>query len=609
MLRKYAARTVTIASAIALTVGLATGCAITPSKKKSTIAAPLQSVSVETVKLTNQSIGHTYLGTITPYVQTQLSPGASGQLATLNVRAGDHVTKGETLATLDKSTLVPQRNQADQAQAALVSAQQAYQNAQAMYQDNLSSDQQVASAKDQVAQQKAALDVAKANLNKAQLSEQQTLAGTATTQQQKDALSAVVSSDQEALTSAQKQLQIAQDNLAILKKTYDTAQSEYGSITQAQVQQANQDYQAAMSHFKSFEQGSFAGSNPYQSSVTSTQSIYNNLNNGYTALQSAKQQYNQGLQAVSSAQSGVASAKAQLATAQKNQSDAAPPSNTTYTAQVAQATLKAAQATYQQAKTQYQSAVTSYQFTQKIATDKTQAKQSLDSAANQLRQDKASAQSAKRSLQAQMKDNQVISPISGIVQSVGAQVGQSVGPSTNLVTVAAESPQMATINVPEADIGKISKKAAVNIAVPTLNQTFSGHVFAIHPQLDTSTNEYPVDVVIAGSHSQLLPGIQVQATLADSAKQKELLVPADAVLSLQSGAQEVFVYANGTVHTRLVQVGQMSSTQYQITSGLKSGEQLVVQGQNLLSDGDKVKVVSQDGNSTGGGNGTKGSAG
>ncbi len=581
-----------LAALLVLSMGVVSGCSMKPSKSAAP-SLPPEAVNVQTVKLSNQSIGHTYLGTITPFIQTSLAPGASGQLSEVNVRAGQTIQVGQVLAALNASSYVPQENAAEQANAALVSAQQQYADALAMFNDNTNAEQQVTNAQNAVSEQAAAVKTAETNLQKAQLQAKGILDGTATTPEEKAALQSVVDADTQALDTAKKNLQLAQSNLGILKQTLDTAEQSYGSITEQQVQQASQAYQDALSHFQSWQQGAFSGTNPYQSTVTSDEQIYQNLSSGYNSLESAQQGYNQGLQTVQSDNTAISQAEANLANAEKALADAAPPASDSNTAQQANAGVAAAQASLEQAKAQYNASVSSLGLAKKIANDKTQAKQALDNASNALHQNQASSDTAQKSLQVQIQNGKVISPISGVVQSVGAQVGQQVGPQTNLVTIATTSPQMATINVPESDIGKFNKNSVLNITVPSLNENFTGHVFAIHPELNQTTNSYPVDVIIDGNHTQLLPGMQLEAQLTNTTGKKVIMVPADAVLSLQSGAEEVFVEDNGRVHNQIVQVGAMSSTQYEITSGLTVGEKIVVAGQNLLSDGDKVKVVSE----------------
>ena len=584
---KHKKAQVAFVAAAVVPLFLLSGCSAAGSKAQKTL--PPLAVQVQTVGLSNLPVGSSFLGSITPYIQTTLAPGAQGSLASVNVRPGQVVHQGEVLATLSGAAAVPAQNAAEQAGASLTNAQVQYQDALALYNDHLSADQQVANAQSAVNQQKAALQTAQVNLQKAQVQEQAALGG-GSTPQDLSALQAVLQADQQQLTAAQKQLDIAQSNEKSAQDAYTAAQQAYGNITADQVTQAAQKYQQETSYYQSWQSGGFAGQNPYTAAFQSAQSAYQALNTGYNALQTAKTQYNSAVQAVSTATAGVASAQAQLASAQKNMADANPASGTN-AAQQAKLTLAAAQAAYNQTKAQYDAAVSSLNLAKQMAADRTQEKQALDQASNTLRQNQVSYQTAQSSLQVQLQNGQVISPISGVVQSVGAQVGQSVGPQTQLITLASDNPVMATVDVPPNEIAKMKPGVGMSVDVPNLSQTFSGRVLDVHPQLDASTNEYPVDVIIDGEHPELLPGLQVEAQLTQSGGQKVILVPADAVLSLQSGAQEVFVLNGNKVHSRIVQVGDMTSTQYEITGGLKVGDKIVVQGQNLLSDGDTVKVV------------------
>jgi RND family efflux transporter MFP subunit len=607
--------------AVLTSVALLSGCSQHKTSAATPTASPALPVQVQTVTSTRIPSGVTYLGSITPYIQTTLAPAASGNLAEVNVRPGQAVVKGQLLAKLSNVVNVPAINAVKQAAVALQNSQILYQNAKqqyqqakvqyqdalAMFNDHLSSDQQVVSAKNAVNEQLSALNLAKVNLQKAQLQANMSLGG-GNTPQDLQALQAVVASDQKALSSAQQQLSLSQGNLVILTNAYQTAKNQYGAITQAQVEQAAQAYHQMLSNYQAWQNGAFAGSNPYATALSADNTTYQTLNTEYSALQQAQQQYNSGVSAVTSAQNAVNSAQSNLIQAQKSLTDANPPSGSN-AANLAQMGVTAAQASLQQAQTQYNAAQTSLQLTQQLAADRIQAKQSLaqavqslnqarqafNQAANTVAQNKVSYQTSNTSLQVQITDGQVITPISGLVQSVNAQVGQSVGPQTQLITIASDNPVMATINVPAGDIGKMVKGTLISIDIPSLNQRVQGHVLDIHPQLNTANNEYPVDVIIDGIHAGLLPGLQVQAQLTKALSSPAIVVPADAVLSLQSGAEEVFVLNGNKVHAQIVQVGTMRSTTYQITSGLHVGQKIVVAGQNLLSDGNTVKVVPTTG--------------
>ena len=73
-------------------------------------------------------------------------------------------------------------------------------------------------------------------------------------------------------------------------------------------------------------------------------------------------------------------------------------------------------------------------------------------------------------------------------------------------------------------------------------------------------------------------------------KKNQIIVPRFAVLDRERGAV-VFIENNNEVLLKTVTLGKMIKDEVQILSGLKSGDKLVVVGQNLLANKEKVNVV------------------
>ena len=75
-------------------------------------------------------------------------------------------------------------------------------------------------------------------------------------------------------------------------------------------------------------------------------------------------------------------------------------------------------------------------------------------------------------------------------------------------------------------------------------------------------------------------------------KIKHVVVPDVAIVKQAgSGAKFVFVYSNGKVQYKQVELGRRDNTDYEVLSGLNAGEQVVVAGQSKLVDGTEVKVI------------------
>ena len=59
-----------------------------------------------------------------------------------------------------------------------------------------------------------------------------------------------------------------------------------------------------------------------------------------------------------------------------------------------------------------------------------------------------------------------------------------------------------------------------------------------------------------------------------------------------SGDRYVYIYnpADETVRYSKVEIGRRLDTEYEILSGIEAGEQVVVTGQNVLTNGEKVEL-------------------
>ena len=70
-----------------------------------------------------------------------------------------------------------------------------------------------------------------------------------------------------------------------------------------------------------------------------------------------------------------------------------------------------------------------------------------------------------------------------------------------------------------------------------------------------------------------------------------LAIPTDAVLERDRGPV-VFVAGGGLAHERSVTVASDLGANIVVSSGLQSGDSLVVVGQEYLEDGDPVNIVA-----------------
>ncbi|MDR6585896.1 efflux RND transporter periplasmic adaptor subunit [Herbaspirillum frisingense] len=110
--------------------------------------------------------------------------------------------------------------------------------------------------------------------------------------------------------------------------------------------------------------------------------------------------------------------------------------------------------------------------------------------------------------------------------------------------------------------------------------------------VNQDTGAITLRAVFPNPGTVLLPGMYVRAVLQEGVRQQGLLVPQQAVSRDGAGKpQALVVNAQGVVELRALVTDRAIGDQWLVSSGLKEGDQLVVDGVQRATPGAKVKVV------------------
>jgi RND family efflux transporter MFP subunit len=169
------------------------------------------------------------------------------------------------------------------------------------------------------------------------------------------------------------------------------------------------------------------------------------------------------------------------------------------------------------------------------------------------------------------------------------QAGTSSSQAIPIVRLSEDDLFRLVIPVPESYVRFMRIGDPANVRVPSLSRTFLGKVsrFSVQVREDTRTMHTEVDV--RNPDHVLVPGVYAEADLRLDNKENIPSVPVQA-LSHQSDKTTVFVVnSDGVLEERTVQVGIQTSSDAEIVSGLKEGEQVVESDQSGLKPGEKVR--------------------
>ena len=171
------------------------------------------------------------------------------------------------------------------------------------------------------------------------------------------------------------------------------------------------------------------------------------------------------------------------------------------------------------------------------------------------------------------------SPIAGKIVEVGASRGQYVEPTFTVARVTNIDNLWIELAVFERELLHVHDNDAVEIS-PQSNQSVvrKGHVAHVGDVIDKDTRSAPVRVVVENDGS-LRPGQSVLAKIHTvHTTAKELLVPIDAVATVD-GKPTIFVAHDETsVEPRSVVLGPRDSQHVVVSQGLTLGDRIVVTG-------------------------------
>lgn len=190
----------------------------------------------------------------------------------------------------------------------------------------------------------------------------------------------------------------------------------------------------------------------------------------------------------------------------------------------------------------------------------------------------ARAKATRDDLAAKLALASVTAPADGLVTAVSITAGAD-APSGDAIQIAID-PLIVTTSVVESDIASITIGQTASVIVAALDgATLDGTVASIAPTGSASGNQgvvsFAVRITLTDAPAGLRPGMSADVTITTATAPGVLAIPARA-LAGSAGAYRVRVLAaDGTVSTRDVTVGLITSSLVEITSGLQAGDRVI----------------------------------
>jgi membrane fusion protein (multidrug efflux system) len=206
---------------------------------------------------------------------------------------------------------------------------------------------------------------------------------------------------------------------------------------------------------------------------------------------------------------------------------------------------------------------------------------------SKLRQAVSSEQIARKSLH----DTRLYAPFAGVIGQKSIDVGQNAIPGMQTFKLVNINRVKVKISIPESEISKVRMGQTATVSVSALGgRTFEGRVCEKGVSADALSRSYDVKILIDNRGGELMPGMICDASLQKSSTSTVFILPVSVMQLDDDNQQFVWVNVDGKAKKRMVQTASQTNGGVVVTSGLGIGDEVLVEGQQKVSENTSLKV-------------------
>lgn len=188
--------------------------------------------------------------------------------------------------------------------------------------------------------------------------------------------------------------------------------------------------------------------------------------------------------------------------------------------------------------------------------------------------------------------NPVYAPISGSIVSSPLKVGTKVSTNTVITTIGDINNLQISANIPERYVALLKPGLTASITLEAYpDVVFTATVSRVSPVVDKNSRTKEIILTFDKDDSRINAGMFAKVILYTIDYENEVTMPVDSLVT-KDDKYYAFVVNGDTVERREVVLGKTVNATVQILSGVSAGEKVVTEGQTSLSDGAKVKDIT-----------------
>ena len=197
-------------------------------------------------------------------------------------------------------------------------------------------------------------------------------------------------------------------------------------------------------------------------------------------------------------------------------------------------------------------------------------------------------------IQEQINMTKISAPISGVIDHIGAKIGQYSAPGMPdpAFRVINSSKMKVRADFAESYASTVKNGDEVELFFPDLNETTQSRTSYVARFINPMTRTFAVEANISGDGNKYRPNMVAVLKVVDYKNEKAFVLPINALLS---SGNETYVYKIGKKDNKKVAVktvittGKTYNGMAEVTSGLSEGDEVITTGQFEIVDGSVIK--------------------
>jgi membrane fusion protein (multidrug efflux system) len=189
----------------------------------------------------------------------------------------------------------------------------------------------------------------------------------------------------------------------------------------------------------------------------------------------------------------------------------------------------------------------------------------------------------------------VVAPYSGVVDNVLPKLGETVAPGAPVVQLNSGQGGKVLADVSEAYAGSIKAGDKALVTLPDIgSEEITSTVRTVSRTISATSRTFTVELRLPGSQAgKLRPNMVATVRIQNYGQNNATVLPVDLIQHDEENAYVLVVNRDGgkaTAAKRVIKTGQTYNGKQEVTSGLKSGDEVISAGYQNLNEGQLLKI-------------------